>query len=70
MEEHIDFYFNENGFMVLTEKFLAERGYCCGNGCTHCPYGHINVPSGNKKTQTQIDIEIQQSSTGNEKAKN
>lgn len=43
MEEQIDFYFNENGLMVLTEKFLLERGYCCGNGCLHCPYDHINV---------------------------
>jgi hypothetical protein len=35
--EEIDFYF-ENGFMVLTEHFLKKRGYCCGNGCRHCPY--------------------------------
>ena len=43
MEEQVDFYFNENGLMVLTEKFLLERGYCCGNGCLHCPYNHVNV---------------------------
>jgi hypothetical protein len=35
--EGIDFYF-ENGFMVLTARFLKKRGYCCGNGCRHCPY--------------------------------
>jgi hypothetical protein len=40
-EEGIDFYF-ENGLMVLTEKFLLERGYCCGNGCRHCPYPEID----------------------------
>lgn len=34
-----DFYFNVDGLMVFTEKYLAERGYCCKNGCTHCPYG-------------------------------
>lgn len=33
----IDFYF-ENGLMVLTDHFLKNRGYCCGNGCRHCPY--------------------------------
>ena len=44
MEEQVDFYFNENGLMVLTEKFLLERGYCCGNGCLHCPYHYENVP--------------------------
>ena len=35
--EGIDYYF-ENGFMVLTAQFLLKRGYCCGNGCRHCPY--------------------------------
>ncbi|MEP6924524.1 MAG: DUF5522 domain-containing protein [Pyrinomonadaceae bacterium] len=32
-----DYYF-ENGLMVLTAKFLLERGYCCDNNCRHCPY--------------------------------
>ena len=27
------------GFMGFTERYLAERGYCCGSGCRHCPYG-------------------------------
>ena len=35
--EGVDFYF-ENGFMVLTAHFLEKRGYCCNNGCRHCPY--------------------------------
>ena len=45
--EGTDFYF-ENGLMVLTEKFLKDRGYCCGNKCRHCPYGWINVPDQSK----------------------
>lgn len=36
--EGVDFYF-EGDFMVFTEKFLRERGYCCESGCRHCPYG-------------------------------
>lgn len=36
--EGIDYYF-ENGLMVFTEYYLRERGYCCTNGCRHCPYG-------------------------------
>jgi hypothetical protein len=32
-----DYYF-EGGLMVLTSKFLLERGFCCGSGCRHCPY--------------------------------
>ena len=33
----VDFYFDD-GLMVLTELYLLNRGYCCGNGCRHCPY--------------------------------
>ena len=32
-----DYYF-ENGFLVMTAEYLLRRGYCCGNGCRHCPY--------------------------------
>ena len=39
-----DFYYNEQGYMVLTEKFHLAKGFCCGNGCKHCPYNYINVP--------------------------
>jgi hypothetical protein len=24
--------------LVMTEIYLARRGYCCSNGCRHCPY--------------------------------
>ncbi|HTR30386.1 MAG TPA: DUF5522 domain-containing protein [Puia sp.] len=41
--EGIDYYY-ENGLMVLTKKFLLDRGYCCGNGCRHCPYDYERVP--------------------------
>jgi len=34
-----DLFYFENGLMVFTEKYLRERGYCCKNGCRHCPYG-------------------------------
>ncbi|HEX8198146.1 MAG TPA: DUF5522 domain-containing protein [Pyrinomonadaceae bacterium] len=40
--ENLDYYF-ENGLMVLTAHFLRERGYCCGNGCRHCPYQTIEA---------------------------
>jgi hypothetical protein len=38
-----DFYFNEQGLMVLTAKYHLKRGRCCGNGCKHCPYDYQNV---------------------------
>ncbi|MGM0945821.1 MAG: DUF5522 domain-containing protein [Bacteroidota bacterium] len=33
-----DYYFNEQGLMVFTAQYHLKRGYCCGNGCLHCPY--------------------------------
>lgn len=36
--ENEDYYF-ENGLMVLTSHYLLRRGYCCEQGCRHCPYG-------------------------------
>lgn len=33
-----DFYY-EGRFLVFTEKFLRDRGYCCESGCRHCPWG-------------------------------
>lgn len=33
-----DMYYMENGFLVFTEKYHLKRGYCCHNGCRHCPY--------------------------------
>lgn len=43
LKEGIDYYFNEKGLLVFTEKYLKERGYCCKNGCKHCPYGFQKV---------------------------
>ena len=39
-----DYYFNDDGFVVFTAKYLIERGYCCGNGCKNCPYDYKAVP--------------------------
>jgi len=39
LTEGEDFYFNEQGLMVLTAKYLLKRGWCCRNGCRNCPYG-------------------------------
>lgn len=34
-----DFYQTPEGYIVFTAKYLLKRGYCCQNGCKHCPYG-------------------------------
>ncbi|KAJ1963875.1 hypothetical protein GGI12_001778 [Dipsacomyces acuminosporus] len=31
------------GYTVFTELSHADREYCCGNACRHCPYDHENV---------------------------
>lgn len=38
-----DEYYLENGLMVFTERYHQRRGYCCGNGCRHCPYQFESV---------------------------
>jgi len=42
--EGIHFYINQDGYIVLTEKYHLEKGFCCGMGCLHCPYNFENVP--------------------------
>jgi hypothetical protein len=42
--ENEDYYFNEKGLITFTAKYLLDRGYCCGNGCKHCPYNYEAVP--------------------------
>ncbi len=39
-----DFYWDNNGLMVMTEAYHKKRGTCCGSMCKHCPY----VPKGIK----------------------
>ncbi len=38
-----DFYYNEEGFMVLTSTYHLKRETCCGRECLHCPYEYKNV---------------------------
>lgn len=44
----IEDYYVENGYRVFTEQYHIKRGYCCGNGCRHCPY----EPKHERYTQT------------------
>jgi hypothetical protein len=37
-----DYYF-EGPLMVFTAAYHLKRGYCCGSGCRHCPYGKAPV---------------------------
>lgn len=42
--EGVDYYINEDGKLVFTEKYHLDKGYCCGFRCKHCPYEYENVP--------------------------
>lgn len=44
LKEGIDFYYNEQGYMVFTEAHHLKRGYCCDAGCKHCPYKKEKKP--------------------------
>ncbi|MFY7653164.1 MAG: DUF5522 domain-containing protein [Chitinophagaceae bacterium] len=48
MIEGVDFYYDENGYMVLTAEHHEKRGYCCGHGCRHCPFDYECVPEPKK----------------------
>jgi hypothetical protein len=42
--EGVDFYHDEHGYIVFTEKYHRDKGYCCGHGCRHCTYQYESVP--------------------------
>lgn len=44
-----EFYINDSGLYVFTAEYLLKRGYCCGNGCLHCPYQYKNVENLERK---------------------
>ncbi|WP_461140087.1 DUF5522 domain-containing protein [Spirosoma pomorum] len=35
-----DYYMTPDGFLVFTAAYHQKRGYCCKNGCRHCPFGY------------------------------
>ncbi len=51
-----DFY-KENGYRVFTEAYHQKRGYCCGNGCRHCPFSVTDkYKKNNEKHETPSKI--------------
>ena len=45
-------YYLENGSVVFTEKYLLNRGDCCGNRCRHCPYEPKHKKGNNKLNES------------------
>ena len=40
--EEDDYYF-DGPYLVFTEAYHLNRGFCCQSGCRHCPYGFGKV---------------------------
>lgn len=36
--EGVDYYIEDDKY-VFTAAYHQKRGYCCKNGCRHCPFG-------------------------------
>lgn len=47
-------YYLEEGRIILTEKYLKNRGKCCGSGCRHCAY-EPPYQKGNPKLKQYLD---------------
>jgi hypothetical protein len=44
------------GCWVFTSAALKRRP-CCGNGCRHCPHGHVNVPPDERRRAVEAAAE-------------
>lgn len=56
--EGVHYYMSPEGRVVFTEKYHLEKGYCCGNGCRHCPYDYDQVAEP-RRSQLQQDRQAQ-----------
>jgi len=43
-------YYLDHGLMVLTARYLLRRGYCCDQGCRHCPFDELPKDLPNRST--------------------
>lgn len=64
-DDEDDLYFDNSGLVVFTEKYLLERGYCCGNGCRHCPYDYKNVEEPKRSVLRQAQDERKKNEESN-----
>jgi hypothetical protein len=70
LNEEEDYYFNDKGLITFTAQYLLDRGYCCGNGCLHCPYDYKAVPEPKRSFLLKKREEGDNSKVKNQKSKN
>jgi hypothetical protein len=46
----------DHGLMVLTARYHLRRGYCCEQGCRHCPF--FEAPKENNRKDIDSNEEI------------
>lgn len=45
-------YYLDHGLMVLTARYHLRRGYCCEQGCRHCPYAEVKTRNGQRNAES------------------
>ena len=49
-------YYLDAGLMVLTARYHLRRGYCCEQGCRHCPYTEEPKDSSRREVDRNEEI--------------
>ena len=49
----IDYYMDQIGNIIFTERYHIKRGVCCGLGCRHCPF-FPKYEGGNKELSDEL----------------
>jgi hypothetical protein len=48
-------YYLQDGMVIMTEEYHKQRGFCCGNGCKHCPYEPKHIKNNKKLSDNNKD---------------
>ena len=49
-------YYLDHGLMVLTARYHLRRGYCCEQGCRHCPYTEASKENSRRDVDSNEEI--------------
>ena len=50
-------YYMDHGLMVFTARYHLRRGYCCEQGCRHCPYTEVPTRNGESDADSNEKFE-------------
>ena len=49
-------YYLDHGLMVFTARYHLRRGYCCEQGCRHCPYTEERKDNARRDVESNEEI--------------